>query len=410
MQPSERESYQELFNIIRPQTGVYGPALWVLLGFTLVVVLLVGGTALIRHRHRLRSLRKAFHDLATERGLSPAEENRLSEMAAGTTSDQPLVMYSSIAAFEEAVESLVPTADPTPANTALLGELESLRSKLGFDQFPSRWSLRHTRQIPPGARLLVGVRRGGEDLFTTCTVDDSNASHIMATPLLKKDQEVLKEVQGDESLFVRYWRTGDTEYRFTSTLRSKTPPERDQLFLAHASKLERLQNRDFFRLRVNLPVTLYDLPDPDLAEISQDEFVLPQEARPVLTGDLVDVSVGGCAVRSEQELLVDSLVVIDPEIGGPFSLGRMICRVGQAREETDARLLTLEYVNATPNVQDRLMRELYAQQQERAGGRIGPTYKIIIDLCGFSSPIMRVSFRSPWPDDLSDPVSSTPSR
>ena len=76
-------------------------------------------------------------------------------------------------------------------------------------------------------------------------------------------------------------------------------------------------------------------------------------------------------MRSEQELLVDSLVVIDPEIGGPFSLGRMICRVGQAREETDARLLTLEYVNATPNVQDRLMRELYAQQQERAGGRIG---------------------------------------
>lgn len=367
MQPSEREGYQELFDMIRPQTGVEGPALWVLLGLVLVAVVLIGGTSFVRRRKRSRQLSSAFHALAVEKALTPAEEKRLLAMAESVTADQPLQIFSSLADFEAAVEALVPTDAGEPAPGDLLTQLRSLRVKLGFDRIPKRWRLRHSRQIPVGARLMVGFGSEEEGRMATCDVEGTNASFIRATPLLRRDQDLLSEVRLDTPLVVRYWRSGDTEYLFASRLLAGTEKDRSQLRLAHASRLERLQQRDFFRLKVKIPVTLYDLPDPDLAMISQEDFELPEESRPVLEGTIMDISAGGCAVRSDEQLPADSLVVVDPDVEGPFSIGRMICRVGHLELEEGALLHRLEYVNAPPAVQDRLMRELYQEQQERAG-------------------------------------------
>lgn len=368
MDPGSKEAYRNIFDAIRPQPGVSGPSLWFLLGFLLFLALLIGGTAYTRYRRRRLKLEKAFHELSTEKSLTSVEERELYAMACGVTPDQPLAILSSLAAFERGVEDRVPTTATSPASSELLSLLQSLRRKLGFERLPSSWALRHTRQIPPETRLMVGFKRDDEARFCTCVVEENHASGIRVAPLLRTDQEALTQVKSGERLYVRFWRMRDTEYKFRTQLLAGSPEVRDTLLLAHSDDLERVQQRDFFRLRVNLPIALYDLPDPDLAEISQEELRLPDEAVKILDATLVNVSAGGCAIRSEQELPGDALVIVDPDIGGPFSLGGMVCRVSRVEAGDDGLTHYLHYVNATDIVQDRIVRELYRQQLERAAG------------------------------------------
>ncbi len=362
---AKKEAYEQLFEIIRPRPETSGWVLWALVGFVLgFVALLWVGTVVLRRRDE-RHIRRAFEKLSQERGLTDAEGAVLFQMAQAVKLENPLMAFSSVSAFENGMDRVLETvpAGDGDRRAELVGLFQSLRQKLRFDALPPQWALRHSRQIPIGTRMLVGFKRGEQARFCSCVVVENDALAMLVAPLVKADEAALRQVADEETLYIRFWMQGDTEYKFRSRLLPATDAGRETLLLDHAKDLVRLQRRDFFRLPVNIPLRFFDLPDEEAAERSPADIDIDGEASPRMEGALVNLSAGGGALHASVGLASDDLLVIDPMFRGDFSLGGVVCKVIRSKqEEGDAFTHYLEFVNVGGALQDRLVQKLYQRQ------------------------------------------------
>ena len=353
----------DVFDALAYRSGAPLWMLWSLLGFVFLgVILLWGGAVMIRRREE-RHVRKGFHLLADERGLNEVEEALLLKLVTAARPENLLTIFVSVAIFERGVDALMAGVSSAPGDSGdLAAGLKHLRKKLGFDRLPERWTLRHSRQIPLETRLMVGFKRVERTRFCTCVVVDSDPLKLEVSPLLRHDETALEEVAAGERFYVRFWMNGDTEYKFRSTLLEETGSQRSTLFLAHSDHLERLQQRDFFRLRVHIPIKLYGH-DAEKEICSPSEVSIEDPAQYRAQAVLEDLSAGGAAIHADETLDEGELLVVDPAYRGDFSLAGVVCRVLRSEKSKESgQIYYLEFVNATRSLQDRLVRELYKKQ------------------------------------------------
>ena len=368
---TEEEVYRQIFDIIRPRSDSPEWMFWFFLAFlALIVVLVVSEALIIRNRHR-KHLHRMFRNLAAEKGLSEPEEDLVWRIAAEASPRNPLVALGSLAAFNRGVDRLTEKigADDRVSLHSLDEWLVLIRRKLRFDELPAGWVLKTTRDISEGQRLLAGFKHNDQTRFCTCLVVETDASGILVSPLLRSDEEALGSVSEDDVVYVRFWRHGDTEYKFRTRLLSESGMAGGTILLDHAKEMERVQRRDFFRLNVRIPIKLYALPGGTDLETPPSEIPTEPDAVPGCEAVVTNLSAGGLLARAAEPGHEGDYLIIDPAYDGSFSLAGIVCQlIRSERRGEDRHVLHLEFANVSDTLQDRLVRQIHRAQIRQASG------------------------------------------
>ena len=196
--------------------------------------------------------------------------------------------------------------------------------------------------------------------FCQCVIVHRDESAITAVPRLREDEQRFGGLKSGDRLKVRFWREGDTEYRFRTEVLD-TVPQTIGILLRHAEKLERIQKRDFFRLEVSFDLCFFSVSAASEAE--QEE-----EKGRVVEGRVVDINGGGLGFLTQEPVPTGSVLELDPDFRGLFPLAGLRCKVIEQSEHSQGYSLGLEFVDLLPGHEGEIIHQIYEQQIERAFG------------------------------------------
>lgn len=301
----------------------------------------------LRKRRLQRHTWEAFLEHAAERGLTPEQGRLLAQIARQHQMKHPLLLLSSIKSFDHHLGRYAHSLGPGFSRKTA-AELGALRRALGFDQPTPRQALYSTRQVSSGQTLMVWPEQGGSEGFCPCVVVKRDEASITLVPLLRKDEQCFARLEAGTRLKVRLWGPDHIEYRFRTRLLAGNP---DSLLFSvgHGERLERIQQRDFFRLPVRFELALHPA----------------GEGRP-LSATALDLSGGGMAVLTDAPLAVDQLVTIDPFFAGDFPLAGLRCQVVKQTPQEQGYRLGLEFVGLSPHQEAEIVQSINSYQLHRA--------------------------------------------
>lgn len=359
MQSGDRpvdDSYRPILSQIqlRGSYPVWLPDL--IVGLLLFVIIASLTYPLVRHWLWRRQTYRQLASSARERGLNMAQTALLEQIARKARLRQPLLLLTSLSAFDRRIGNFAKQLKG-PDRDATLEQLGEIRFALGFDRTPLDVPLHATRQLLVGQRLQIYPARGDRGGFAQCVLVSADQRGLSAVPLLRRDEERLCNLEPGERLKVRFWREGDTEYRFRSTV-LECVPETTTLVIGHVDKLERIQKRDFFRLEVQFELSL-----AIVSETSEPESELQES----VSGTVVDISGGGLGLFSAQALEVGTLLQIPEKIATPFPIAGLRCQVSECRQQGQQYKSGLEFVDISSRQQSEIVRIIYQKQIDRVG-------------------------------------------
>jgi c-di-GMP-binding flagellar brake protein YcgR len=244
---------------------------------------------------------------------------------------------------------------------------------------------------------MVWHQEEGEEAFYPWVVVARDERALTLVPLLKEDFPRFAGLRKGHSLTARFWRAADTEYRFTSDILAI---ERDShaVILRHADSIERLQQRDFYRLDVHFEAIFFAVPeggeDQEEAEeeerlaassepgraqgaLESEDVLSPgsEEADAVPFPDLdhalrveaqvINLSAGGLSALTPTQVPPQYLLLIDPDFEGPFPLGGIFCKIVHASPLGDATHLQVQFIDLPPAREAELVRCVYHYQTQR---------------------------------------------
>jgi c-di-GMP-binding flagellar brake protein YcgR len=342
------ESYRSLLPLIRLRSE--SPTWLLMLAVSLLALMvLIPLVYVLVHRHRSqRQLWEAFRASALERGLDEAQIQLLVRMARQDRLRQPLLLLSSLRTFEAHVTR-------RNGDAGRLEQIGRIRHLLHFDRASPDRPLLSTRQLEPGQALMVWPVKGGPQGFLQCVLVGRDEHALYAAPLLREGERHLCALEEGERLKVRFWREGDTEYRFRTRILA-TRPQATTIAIGHTDRLERIQKRDFFRLDVHFELALRLVPPPEEIE--------PPEPR-TMAGTVVDISGGGLGLLAAEPVAEGALLEVDPQYQGPFPLAGLRCEVIKRRKHPRGWSLGLEFVHLSPRREGEIVRAIYQHQLER---------------------------------------------
>ncbi|MBT4499631.1 MAG: hypothetical protein HOC74_18030 [Gemmatimonadetes bacterium] len=356
------ESYRPLLPLLRLRSE-YPP--WLLDLFVgLILFFFVASLVypLIRRYLWKRHVRRAFTANALERGLSPERSQLLLRIARRDRMKHPFLLLSSLRAFDRHVGGYAGLrTDRDGPEDRELTEIDNIRRILTFDRAPPDQPLYTTRELAVGQTLMVFPVKKEFRGFCQCVVVHRNEHAITAAPRLREDDKRFGGLKSGDRLKVRFWREGDTEYRFRTEILD-TVPQTIGILIRHAEKLERIQKRDFFRLEVGFDLCLFAV--PAASEVEQG----PEEGG-VVEGRVVDISGGGFGFLSREPVPTGSVLEIDPDFRGLFPLTGLRCKVIEQSEHSRGYSLGLEFADLPPGREREIIHQIYELQVERASGR-----------------------------------------
>lgn len=301
----------------------------------------------LRRRRLQRHTWEAFLEHAAERGLTPEQGRLLAQIARQHQMKHPLLLLSSIKSFDHHLGRYAHSLGPGFSRKTV-AELGALRRGLGFDQPTPRQALYSTRQVVPGQALMVWPEQGGAEGFCPCVVVKRDENSITLVPLLRQDEECFAHLEVGTQLKVRLWGPDHLEYRFRTRLRPGNP-ESLLFSVGHGDRLERIQQRDFFRMNVRFEVMLY-----------------PAGGAEPLPVTVLDLSGGGMAVLTDASLPLDQLVTIDPRFRGDFPVAGLHCQVVKQMDQARGYRLSLEFLDLSPPQEADLIQSINTYQLHRA--------------------------------------------
>jgi c-di-GMP-binding flagellar brake protein YcgR len=155
------------------------------------------------------------------------------------------------------------------------------------------------------------------------------------------------------------WRQDDARYRFTLTLAKQTQ-EPPRLLFHHAERIERLQARQYFRVRCNQPVTA------GIINVPPGEPIENLGARPdlrQLRGRLVSISAGGLAVEMMANLTARDIIRVPLRLQGfkPVTVAARV--VGSEPRGAGNYLVRGEFVDISEDTRDVVAQYVWRRQK-----------------------------------------------
>ncbi|HJP34322.1 MAG TPA: hypothetical protein QGF95_27565 [Candidatus Latescibacteria bacterium] len=343
-------AYEEVLPYIRPRSGELG---WLGLLMAGMLLALLAATVLTYIATIWRSRRRtrlAFSATGLERHLSPSQIHMLYDLSRRHRMHDPLLLLTSLKVFDQHAGRLADETD----NQAELRKLASARKRLGFDRPSVAQRFYTTRTLTPGQKLMVWPH-GQEAGFIQCVVVGRDERAVTAVPLRRDDDHLLSRVEAGARIKVRFWRDGDTEYRFRTEI-LEVVEHTTTIRLRHAEELERVQQRDFYRIRINAPIRLYALP-VGVEEITPERVAETATKRQDAT--LIDLSGGGLSTFQEDPVPRHAEVVVDPEYDGPFPLGGAHLLIVDQTQKEEGWHVRLQFADLPAVVRDDLVAAIF---------------------------------------------------
>lgn len=274
--------FESLRTAFAPQEG----SAWI--PGVLVCALLIAAAALILRARSRRSARRELHqataELGREKGISGANVAQVLALA-DRTRVSPVDIIKHLAAFERATaRELAASAPKSQAvRGATVRRIAELRRALGFDVLPPDHWLSTTRELKPGDLLQAAATR-----FEAVEVTEASLTLRLeaAAPL----------VVGTGALALEVIRPHDARYAVRCRVLDSfaVPGEAPggasghRVVLAHDEQPQRIQQREFVRVRVARPMSFVSM------GAGPGSNTRP---RPV-AGRIVDVSAGGMSFEA----------------------------------------------------------------------------------------------------------------
>ena len=370
------QSYESLLPLIRLRNEAPEWILPLLLGFIAALVLSMIAYPFIRKFRWQRHLWRTFADSARERGLSEKEEHLLEGIARSARMKHPLLLLTSLKAFDKHVGGYAHRVDRENKKTAPpdLKDIAEIRRKLDFDRPAPGQPVYSTRTIQIGQTIMVWPVSGGPKGFCSCFVVHVDERAIAVVPLLIAESRQLEALSQGDKVKVRFWPEGDTEYRFRSQV-IEAMSETATLKIRHAERLEKIQKRDFFRLDTSFRVSLIPAPakpggdesaagaEPHPGDATKDE-----EKPAVIDASVFNVSGGGLGVATREALEPDTVLTVDPKFKNSFPIAGLQCRVVRVFDHRKGHGANLEFVDFPTSAERDLIRAIYAYQKRRVIG------------------------------------------
>ena len=332
---------------LRPRSGEVTWYLALLLALLCLGGLLIAAGYLLRlHRHR-QELRSRFLMLAGDKGLTPPQSRLLLDMTTGGRLESAHLLLTSVHTFDRYVSRYLDSR-PGHATEGRLKQLDVIRHALGFDQVPRDQPLASSRQLGAGTTLMMALCNEESPQFEAWILVARDERVLTVAPLLHRASILFGALAAGIQVKVRFWREGDTEYRFT-TLVTRIDRERRAVDLAHASPIERLQHRDFYRLPLRFAI--------EFATIEEE----PSD-RIRLTGQVLNISAGGMLATVEKPVPTDALLQIPADFVGPLPLAGLLCEVVQQTQDPRGATLQLRFQHVDPAREKELVRLIYEYQ------------------------------------------------
>lgn len=341
--------FQQVLPYIRPRSGELG---WLgLLVGGMLLALLVGSvlTWLATIWRRRTQTRRSFFAAAAERQLSPKHTQLLYDISRQHGMRDPLLLLTSLRTFDQHAGRVAEGGDKRR-----LKAVGAARMRLGFDTPSVQQRFYTTRTLAPGQKLMVWPH-GQEAGFIQCVVVDRDERAITAVPLRRDDDRLLSNLQAGDQIKVRFWRDGDTEYRFRTDI-LEVESDRTSIRIRHAETLERVQQRDFYRVRVGRPLGLYALP-PGIEDLEPDKVSAAATDR--LDGTLLDISGGGLSFFDEKPVPRQGELVVDPDYDGPFPIAGAHLLLVEQHQQPEGWRVRLQFVELPASVKDDLVAAIF---------------------------------------------------
>ena len=370
------ENLRDILPYFRPRSAELTPFV-----MSVLVLLCIGIVGLftfhyIRIHRQRRQMQERFEQLALEKGLADEQIQFLLKIVRQSHMNNPLLLLNSVHVFDRQVGVYTERLAKRDPATSMLDDIGQIRTALEFDHLPPDQPLRTTRQLQPGLTLMVWARKTEEEGSTPWLVVERDERAIEVVPLLKEDTSLSGLKPGD-GLTMRFWREGDTEYHFDTDILEIEPVSRT-VSICHASRIERLELRDFFRLEANFDITLLAYPrveevTGEEGEATAEEGLLEEEGEsieeefdpdqaPRILAEVLNLSAGGLSVLIHNALPPTSKVMVTPDFKGPFPLAGVTCQITRETQEPEGTHLQLKFVDLPPTLESELVRTIYQHQ------------------------------------------------
>ena len=421
----DNERIREILPLLRPRSAeptVFNQTVLYLLCIGLVLIVFF--YAKRRYRH-WREEESQFRQLGREHGLKSRQIEFLRKAGRRRRLKSPRRLLTSASSFERHIGDYATDLAAKDLDHPDLKRIAEIREALGFDELPPAQALTSTRQVEKGQTFLIWEETDHKEGFAPWIVVDRHEAALTVSPLLKADDHLGDQraaLRTGDEVSVRFWREGDTEYRFHT--RVLDIGGESSVLLRHTGEVERLQQRDFVRVHVDFPVTLYLLdeetanqddvhseqaavamldgggsadgesdtggedpssdggwealddgdPSADGDQVGDrglaDEHQL--DAAPQIQGQVVNISAGGMGVLLREPLPNTKRWLVAPDFRGTFPLAGILCTVvGDQKSRGDATLVKLKFDKLTSAAERDIVKQVYEHQILEVSG-IGP--------------------------------------
>ncbi len=416
----DNDRIREILPLLRPRSAeptLFSQTVFYLLGIGLVLIVIL---YLTRRYRQHREQENLFVQLGRELGLKSGQIEFIRLISRRLHLKNPRRLLSSASFFERHVGDHATDLAAKNLEHRDLSRIAEIRQALGFDEISLAQALTSTRQVEKGQTLLVWESDDHKEGFTPWILVDRDEASLTMSPLLReRDHEVPSQFRPGDEMSIRFWRDGDTEYRFDTRIIDLGAES--ALILRHTGEVERLQQRDFVRVNVHFPITLYQLeesPEPEdagPAEQAQaavalldndgdteaadldgadgvpdaseggwealDASVDAKESEPggsqqpldksrPIHGQAVNISAGGMGVLFDEGLPTGSQRwLVDPDFRGSFPLAAIVCTaVGEQKGRGTSTVVKLKFEELTSAAEKDIVRQVYEHQILEVGG------------------------------------------
>jgi len=371
------DKLRDALPFLRPR--IEEPSAIVLLFFAVLCIGLI--TLIVLHFKRSITERKKrqlkLREAGADRGLSSKDLALLGRLSSKMSN--PIQLVESLYAFDRIIAPRLEELFARDWNHKEIRQIAHIRQQLGFDQVPVDQALRSTRQLEDGLTVMVWCEAQEVETFYPWIVVNREERALMLAPLLQEDFARYGKLKADQSLVVRFWRSADTEYRFESAIHSVDRRE-NTIVLHHSDALERLQQRDFYRIYAHFAIHFFLVPDPAPDAESEmpaaDSEAVAQPADPAIDhverdkqrieATVLDLSAGGLSIETQAPGPFEGTLVVAPDFEGPFPLAELSCQIVNQNRVGHAYRLQLRFAAMPAAREAELVRCVYEHQLSQA--------------------------------------------
>ncbi len=309
----------------------------VLLGIILLLSAWHISTVLADRRVRRRLIRHRAADRAAEKRLNAEETALLERMTIA------LGALPGIHSFADQA-SILSKRGVSPAL------LQSLKEKLGFDQPLPSQRLFSTRECLPGQDVSLTDAQNAWKAGILSVDDDAL--------VLKVPPDAARTLTARDVVKVSFWRDLDARYFFLSRVLGVSATPAPVVRLEHPARLERFQDREFYRADVHWHVHLTKVEASAWKDAMDGRSRAPGKS---YEGTLIDISPGGFRLAPLPGLAPeDHLVVALPSSDQhhPLTIHARVIAI-----ESDG--VRCEFLNLTLREQDLIHHEILQQRRAK---------------------------------------------